>query len=259
MSEEKVSWPNPPMDFLTEVQKGNIAGHSMVHKFGRNDTIANGAWELISLASAAPAFRSSAATVRIKAGGNAADDSGGAGATEVTVQGIDSNFAEISEAITTNGASVSSATSASFWRVHRAWVSAVGTYGVANTGIITIEDSGGAADMINIAAGEGQTQHTCWSVPAGKTAYLLSVHVTVDSTQPIDVRCLVRKTFDDVSADMPSKRIKLYWAGLAEAFRYKPNGPELSIPEKSDIWFEAKGAGGAAKASCNFELLVVDD
>jgi hypothetical protein len=246
-------------DFLIEVQKGNIAGHAMVHKFGRNDAVASGSWEHISLLSGATAFRSSAATMRVKAGGDAADTAAGAGATEVTIEGIDSAFAETSEAVATNGALASSATTASFWRVHRAWVSGVGTYGAANTGAITIEDSASAADMLLIGAGEGQSQYAGWTVPASKTAYLLSVHVTVDATQRADIRCFTRNTIDDTSAPMPSKRLKLYWDGVVENFVYRPMGPELSIAEKSDIWFEAQGSGGATEVSCDFELLVVDN
>jgi len=32
-------------DFLIEVQKGNVKGHSLVHKFGRNDAVPNNSWE----------------------------------------------------------------------------------------------------------------------------------------------------------------------------------------------------------------------
>lgn len=247
-------------DFLIEVQKGNIPGHSMIHKYGRNDGVPNASWELISLLSAASSFRSSAATMRIKAGGNAADTAAGAGAREVTIQGIDDSFNEVSEAVATAGASASSATSTLFWRVPRAWVSAVGTYGVANTAAITIEDSGGAADITMIAADEGQTQFAGWTVPIGKTAYLLSVHVTVDTNKTANIRCCTRASMDDTAAPMSSKRVNLFWDGIQEpGFVYKPYGPELTLAAKTDIWFEAYGDGAATHVSCDFELLVVED
>lgn len=248
-------------DFLIEVQKGNVAGHSMVHKFGRNDAVPNGSWAHISLLPFATSdFRQSAATMRIKAGGNAADTAAGAGAREVTIQGIDSSFAETSEAVATAGASASSATSASFWRVHRAWVSAVGAYSAANTGIVTIEDSGGAADMISIGAGEGQTQYTGYTIPTGKTGYLLSVHVTVDSNKTANIRVMTRDDIDTVAAPMKSARLKLFWDGIqSPGFVYKPHGPELSLSGKSDIWVEAYGDGAVSQVSCDFELLLVDD
>jgi len=247
-------------DYLIEVQRGNISGASMVHKFGRNDAVPNGSWVHVSLLPfAITNFRQTAVAMRVKAGGNAADTAAGAGAREITIQGIDSAFAETSEAVATAGASASAATSATFWRVHRAWVSAAGAYTSANTAAVTIEDSGSGADFLTIAADEGQSQYAGWTVPTGKTAYLLSVHVSVDSNKTSNIRCFTRKNIDDVTAPMNAKRLKLFWDGVENDFTYKPFGPELSIPEKSDIWFEAYGDGAVSHVSIDFELLCVDN
>lgn len=245
--------------FLCEVQRGNVSGCSMVHKFGRNDAVPNGTYAFINLLGFTAWPLSAATTVRIKAGGNANDTAAGSGAREITVQGIDDSFSEVAEAITTAGAGASDATSTLFWRVHRAWVSAVGTYGAANVGDVTIENSAGGTDLIQIGADQGQTQFTGFTIPINKTGYLLSVHVTVDGVKPADVRCCVRENIDDTSAPMTSKRLKLYWHGIATQFRYCPRGPGLILPEKTDIWFEAKGTGAVTEVSCDFELLLVDN
>ena len=246
-------------DFLIEVAKGNISGHSLVHKFGKNDAV-GGTFEHISLLPFSTAnFRQSAVAMRVKAG-DAADDTGGNGAREITIQGIDSNFAETSAAIATAGTSASSNFAGTWWRVHRAWVSAAGTYTAANTAAVVIEDSGAAADFITIAIEEGQSQYAGFTIPAGKTGYLLSVHaaVSVGTNKECDIQCLTRKNIDDVSAPMNAVRLKLYWSGIQEAFNYKPNSPELSLPEKTDIWFEAK-ATASSQISLDFELLLVDN
>ena len=246
-------------DFLTEVQKGNVAGHSMVHKFGRNDSVPNGSWQFVNNLGFTAWPLSAATTVRIKAGGNAADDLAGAGAREVTVQGIDSTGAESSEAISTTGASASAITATSFWRVHRSWVSAVGTYGAANTGAVVIENGTGGTDLIEIAAGEGQTQFAGYTIADGKTGYLLSIHCHVASNKQAKVRVFTRANYDDTSAPMDSKRLRLFFDGVAGDTVYKPTGPELSIAGKSDIWVEAYGDGATADVSADFELLLVDD
>jgi hypothetical protein len=246
-------------NFYLEVAKGNVKGHSLVHKFGRNDSVPNGSWAFITLLGQTAWPLSAATTVRIKAGGNAADTAAGAGAREVTVQGIvASTFLEETEAIATAGASASSATSKSFWRVHRKWVSSAGTYGAANTGDIILENGAGGTDIITLAAEEGQTQDALFTIPAGKTGYLASVHVTVDSNKPTDLRCFVRDNLDVTSAPVDSKRLKLYWDGIANSLDYRPYSPELSISEKSDIWFEGKGAA-VSEVSVDFELLLVDN
>lgn len=245
-------------DYFVEVARGNVSGQSLVHKFGRNDAVASGVWELISQLSAATSFRSSASTVRIKAGGNAADTAAGAGAREITVVGIDDNLAEITETIATAGGSASSATTASFWRIYRAYVSAVGTYGVANTGIITIEDSGGAADMLIIAAAEGQSQHAAYTIPTGKTGYLTSIHLDVDAGKAADFRFFIRENFNDTSAPMSAKRLTLYWDGVLGTVDFKPEGP-IEFPALTDIWIEAEGSGAGTEVSADFEILIIDD
>lgn len=250
----------PNRDFLIEVQKGNVAGHSMVHKFGRNPAVANGVWELVStLSTTGTSFRTSASTMRIKAGGNAVDTAAGGGAQEVTIQGIDDSGNEIAEAIATAGASASSATSASFWRVNRAWVSAVGTYGVANIGDVMIEDSGGAGDVNKILAAEGQTQYAGYTIPAGKTGYLLSCHLSVDASKAADFRLLSREDMLDTSAPVAARRLMKYWDGIINTATYIPRGPDTVLPALTDIWVEAEGGGAASEVSADFELLLVDD
>lgn len=245
-------------DFLIEVQKGNVPAHAMVHKFGRNAAVPNGSWEFVNLLGFTGWPLSAATTVRIKAGGNAGDTAAGAGAREVTVQGIDDSFNEVSEAIATAGASASGATTALFWRVHRAWISACGTYGDANTAAVTIENSGGGTDLIQIAAGKGQTQFAGWTVPVSRTAYLLGMCVHVDTNKSALIRVYTRANIDDAVAPMDSKRLRVFFAVKAD-FAYLPKGPDLVISAKSDFWVEAWGDGAICAVTANFELLVVDD
>lgn len=255
-------------DFLIEVQKGNVAGHRLVHKFGRNPALQSGTFEFVNLLGFATGAwpLSAATTVRVKSGGSSADVAGGAGATKVTVLGIvATTFAEETETLVTAGTSASSASSKSFWRVHRAWVgdedgaNGVGTYGAANTAAITIENSGGGTDLIQIAAGQGQTQFAGWSVPADKTAYLLSALINVDSIQDADVTFYARENFDDTSADMSAKRLKIYLTGVSGTVPFVPRSPLPGFGGKTDLWWEAQGSGGTSAISIDFELLVVDD
>lgn len=247
-------------DFLIEVARGNIPGYSLVHKFGRNDTVPNGTWELVSLDGGSGVFRTSPSTVRIKAGGHAADTVDGDGARGITVIGVDSDLAEISENIVTSGALASSATTASFWRVYRAYLSTVGSYGSANSGNIIIEDSGGAANIITISADEGQSQHGSYSTPLGKTGFLLSVHLTADSNKAADFRLFTRENFTDISAPMSPRRLRLYWDGiLGNIDAHNPESPGIVLPALTDVWIEAEGGGAGTEVSVDFEILLVDD
>lgn len=248
-----------PSAFLIEVHKGNVVGHSMVHKFGRNAAVPSGSWAFVNLLAFTGWPLSAPTTVRVKAGGNAADTAAGAGAREVTVQGIDDSFNEVSETIATAGASASSATSASFWRVHRAWVSAVGTYGDGNTGAITIENSGGGTDLIQIGVSMGQTQFTGYTIATGKTGYLLGWHGRVANGGVANLAVYTRDDIDDTSAPMKAKRMRTGASAVAGGFSTGLQHPFLTINPKADIWVEAMGIGGTPAVSSQLDLLLVDD
>ena len=251
------------MDVLIEIQKGNIPGHSLVHKFGRNIAVSTG-WEHVSLTPFDPGdFLTIPDNVRVKVGGNAADTAAGAGAQAVTVQGIvATTFFEESESIELAGASVSAATTKSFWRIHRAYITPgrAGAYTGANTAAIVIEtDAGAPVDLLTIAAGEGQSQYAGFTIPAGKTGYLLSATITVQTGKEVSMRMLTRANIDNVATPFDPKRLKLHFDGLVGVLQFKARSPGGGIAAKSDVWWECKGTAGAEQVSVDFELLLVDD
>lgn len=250
-----------PADFYTEVQKGNVAGHSIVHKFGRNGAVPNGSFEGVLQASAQFNFVTAAATVRIKAGGNAADTAAGAGAQAITVEGLDDTGAFASESIELAGASASAVTTTLFWRVYRAYITPLraGAYGGTNTGAIMIENGTGGTDLITIAAAEGQTQYGAYAVPLATTAYVLSVLFTADSTKASDFKMFTRASLTDFTTPFAPKLLKNYWDGVTGGLLVKPSSPIIVLPALTDIWFEAQGSGAGTEVAIDFEILLVDD
>lgn len=246
-------------DFFIEIQRDNIAGYSTVRQFGTNTSVPNGSWELISCTNISGAFPASGSAMRIKAGGNAADISNGAGAREITIVGIDSTLTETTETIATSGADASLLTTTVFWRIYKAYVSEVGTYGVANTDNIVIENSDETNDMLTIMAGEGQAQHGVYSIPAGKIGYLLSIHLTADANKPADFRMFVRENFTNVQTPMSANLLKLSFDGLLGHNMHQSISKDIVFNALSDIWFEARGGGASTEVSIEFEILLIDD
>ena len=250
-------------DFLLEVAKGNVAGHSLVHKYGRNPAVPNGSWEPLT-STGILNFVTAAATVRIKAG-NAADDAAGVGAQSIFINGINDSGVETTEEKATAGAAASTATTALFWRVFRAYVGDAGAYATtattvgANTGVVTIENGTGGTDLLQIDAGAGQSEHCHYAIPAGKTAYFLGYQVTIDGKLAADVRIMTRSGLNDFTTPFSPKRERLYLSGVLGSNSDGGGVPLFSLPEYSDIWIEANGGGAATAASANFELLLVDD
>jgi len=251
----------PATTFEFDASRGVYPDVAGVHKFGFNAAVPNGSFaDVYSYGATVPVYPwpTAALKIRIKAGGNAADTAAGAGAQEITVVGLDTNFAEISETIATNGALVSAETTQSFRRVFRCYVSKVGTYGVANTGLVLVENSGGAV-LASITAGYGQTQMTHYTVPAGKTAYLVHVDCQVASgtSKDADVLFWQRRDADDATAPTyGAKRLILQFIGLQGQgqydFMYYP-----SFPAKTDLWASAKGNGALTGANLTYDLFLI--
>ena len=93
-------------------------------KFGKNNSVSNASFETIwagaDLGGATVyTFATTAETLRVKAGGNAADTSAGLGAQTILVEGLSATYEEISETVTLAGASASAATTATFTAINK--------------------------------------------------------------------------------------------------------------------------------------------
>ena len=251
-------------DFYTEVQKGNIPGHSIINKFGRAPTSTINVESSVSDLGLMQ-FPVAASTMRVKAGGNAADTAAGAGAREITIYGLDETGALAEEAVATAGASASAATTITFLRVFRARVTSAGTYtttSIATVGVnqaaVTIEDSGGAADYVRIPAFEGTTEYAGYHVALGTTAYLIDTHINVDAAKSSDAILYQRRDILDSTAPVQSRRVVNYIDGIAGNISVDYKGP-ISFPALTDIWFNFIPSANGTECSVNFELLIVDD
>lgn len=253
--------PSMLRDYYIEVSRGNVPGQSIIHKFGRDADVANGVFEGVHQLSVPFNFLTAATTVRVKAGGNAADAAGGLGAQSVVVEGLDDTGAAATDMLATAGASASSASSTSFWRVFRVYIpdGGCGTYGAANTAAITIENSGGGTDLIMVAVEEGQSQYAAYAIPIGKTGYLLSAEVEADAAKAADFRLMTRHNLTDFSTPFSPPRIRFYWDGVIGSTAIRPHSPIMSLPALTDIWFEAEGSGANTEVSVDFEILLIDD
>lgn len=240
-----------------DMARGGIAGTSVISKFGHNPEVgatAEGIWHT----GGAFNFLSAASAVRIKAGGNAADTSDGAGARSVTVLGLDENWEDASETITTAGASASSATTTTSVRVFRAYVSGTGTYGGANTDTIVIETTGGTT-LASIEAGKGQTEIACYTVPAGKTGYLVRAAFHIESTKGAQLELIRREGADVVSAPYSSPRLVFQTDNTTLDVERTFDAPVV-LPAKTDVWCQATRAGANdVGVACRFDVWLVDN
>ena len=256
---------NIPADFFSEVAKGNVLGHSIVHKFGQNLAVGTSYTPVASGGLYNTPQLGSATTLRIKSGGNANDTAAGSGAREVTFEGIDETGAEVTEAVATAGASASSATTTTFMRLFRAWVSASGTYATATTGShsadIVIENGAGGTDWATIVLNgfpKAQSEIGAYTIPTGYTGYLLSAHGFVDSTKITNLLYFKRENILETSAPYSAMRIVFEERKESGEFFVDIKAPIL-LGSACDVGFLTKVDTGTAEVDVDFELLLVQN
>lgn len=249
-------------EYFNLVQQGKrgSAQFREEHIFGSNPAVPNGTWETVSDLGDMY-FPTVATTVKIKAGGDAADTAAGLGAQEVTVYGLDETGALAQEAIATAGASSSASTTTTFIRLFKAEVTAVGTYAAAlggtgsNTDDIIIEITAGSQDWIQIEAEHGISEFASYTVPLGWIGYLMEITIHVDASKTADVVMDERCNALDVTTPFASKRSIFHFNGiLGDLDRGGLDEPLRKIPALTDIWFEAKGGGAITEANVDFDI-----
>lgn len=246
-------------NFQFDMARNLYRDRYVVHKFGSNPAVPSGErdiwlWGATSAGNINYPWPTAAETVRIRAGGNAADTAAGAGARSVTIEGLDENWALASETVATAGASASSATTTTFIRVYRAYVAESGTYGAANTGAIIIENTSSTNVLAAIQAARGQTQISHYTVPDGYTAYLRAAEVSVDgaANKELTIRMYQRRDADNTSSNIRAPRLVHESTGVSgEKVLNWESLP--SFPGKTDLWWTSQGVSGSA-ASVDYDL-----
>ena len=248
------------MTDLVEVQKGTVAGHSIVHKFGRNPDVDTGTdpedvWNTAGLYT----WQIAAQTLSVVSG-SGDDASGGSGAQQINIQGLDENFNLANETILLTGA-VPVVTSNKYMRAFRAFVARVGTYHAANAGAITATFSTTADTAFTIAASAGQTEMAIYTVPASKIGLLLAAHINVDTAANKTAQVTLSQcpnAHDTISPFAGSARRVLNFDGVAGNILYKPESP-LTFSEKTDLWFTVESvSANDTPVAVDFELLLID-
>ena len=126
-------------------------------------------------------------------------------------------------------------------------------------GGIVIEETTGSNVVGYIAAGEGQTQMSQYTVPAGYTAYLRHTEgsVSAGTNKDAALRMYQRQNGDDVATPFTGKRLVHKYP----SFQGEKNSDFFampSFPAKTDLWWTATGNAATSVAAKYCVLLVAD-
>jgi hypothetical protein len=149
--------------FDLQVARGQVDGHTSINIFGFSTTVGSTAlgplWEGLTLSGGAYAYPGSAAPLVL-----VSDSASDTSALSIQIQGLDANYAPLTETIAMNG-TTNVTTTNSFLRINL-----MTTTNGLNVGNITAKISTTTYAKIN--AGIGQTQMSIYTVPKGYTFYL---------------------------------------------------------------------------------------
>jgi len=255
---------NPSQNFLIEVAKGNIAGHSLVNKFGFNDSVGS---TLQPVTDGAVYQTPTTAQSLEVVSSSANDTSAGSGARTLEIQGLDASFAAQTVTVSMNGTAAVAVTG-TWMRVFRMRVLTSGTYATqsvgSHAGTLTLRGASAGATWatIGLTASSfpvGQTEIGCYTIPSGYTGYLLSKHISIESTKVPNILWFRRENADDVAAPFDAMRLFERHYGSASEITYKPPAPAITLPAKTDIGAMAYIATGSASVSVEFQILLVVD
>ena len=242
------------IDFYLAVAKGDFTGYSNVSKFGYNPTVGSGNYESIWEGSNAYPWMSAADQLEVLSS-DANDTSAGTGARTVELQGLDSSWNLLTETVTMNGTSAVT-TTGSFLRIFRARVVTGGT-SLRNEGTITIRDQDTSTTRALITNGAtdgmGQTLMAVYTIPAGKTGYIININVSSSKDQEQDYRLMSRDN-TVANAAWNVKEFLTGRGGFSDWKKYAIN----KATEKTDLDFQVISNSTSAAAG-GFELILIDN
>jgi len=236
--------------FYLAVQQGKVPGYSMVNKFGYNSSIGSGAFETIWETGNNYPWQSSAVTVDAVSD-DTNDDVAGTGARTLRIQGLDGSYNLAEETVDMDGTTTVTTTQ-TFLRVFRMSVETAGTSG-NNVGNISVTYTGGSDVAATITERNGQTLMAVYTIPAGKTGYVVAMNF--GSSKDQEQTCKL-KTRDNTVANSAFQTKE--YLNIRGGFTYFPKRAITKITEKTDIELQAI-SNSTSSASGGFELILMDN
>lgn len=241
-----------PIDFLIETARNNIKGAKIERILARNtdvDLVEEDLW----FAGGVESYLTSAETMSVVSS-SANDTSAGTGARTVKLYGLDGSYNEFTETLVLNG-TTTVITSNNFLRINKVDVVTAGSSGTS-AGAISFTASTSLSTHANIPAGENRTGKSQFTIPAGKTGYLLDFLPSLAAGKTgCDVVFKARplnEVFRMVS------RLAVQSTGTSALNHALHYGPP-KFPAKTDLKVTATGAANDQDIYCEYILLLIDD
>jgi hypothetical protein len=196
---------------------------------------------------------------------DANDTAAGSGARTVTIVGLNSSWAEVSQTVSMNG-TTAVAVPTSLLRVSRVFVATSGTYATqsapSHVGTLTLRVSGGGATWAIVYATDfprGSSQIGAYTVPSGKTALIFPHYIAVEANKPAFTVFFHRCNADTVAAPYSAMLAAEELGGIEGIVNIADfNTPRGPFVGPCDVGYLTRLTTGTGEVSINFEMIVYD-
>lgn len=224
-------------DFFLEVAKGTVLGHSIFIKYGRNPDIDAATTPADIWTYGGIYTYNDTPSIQYLSSDDALDIG-----MQITVEGLDANYNEQSVTVVLNGQNQTQiGTGETFVRVFRAYTSGpiefAGNVLIYDDTVVSVTlgvPSPTTSVKAEIRALDQQTYMTHFTVPAGKTAYLVGRNTNIETGASANKSAIVDLRVREFGGVFRSKELE----GLTttgSSIIDEPNRIPFRIPEKSDI------------------------
>lgn len=210
--------------FELQVARGQVQGHEVVNVFGFASAVSTSfvsVWEN----NAAYVFPTVASTMVVSS--SSASDT----AVSVQIFGLDANYNRITEVVELNGTNNVTTTN-TYWRINNV-ITTVGTA----VGTVYVKNAGGTT-YAQIAIGNGKTNMSVYTVPAGYTAYMTQFDGFSSTSVTSGVFATIRALITS-STGISNVVIAAPFLNTFAVTRPYPN----IIVEKSDFQLQCRSSG----------------
>lgn len=229
-------------DTFLDIARGLVRDTTSTHRFGAvpamSQSNTGSIWDVNDTVYPWSAY-TTAAVVNVER--NDADDDG----VTVVVRGLDANYEEATDTITIDGENTLG--TVQFIRVYSAVSDAV-----TNDNIDIEYGAAGGTTIARIPAGETTTAMAIYTVPAGKTAYLMQGVMTCQSGADATGNMYVKPFGQSVFT------IGHTFEVTGSEYFYKFATP-IKITEKSDIDVRATVRSNNARITAAFDIILIDN
>jgi hypothetical protein len=222
-----------PGPFELQVSRGLIAGHTSLNLFGNTTALGSTAygplWEGLTGAGGVYVYPASAVVMTL-ASSSASDT-----AVTIRIFGLGAGFVAQTEDVALNG-TTGVTTTGSFLRINKLET-------IVGNAVGNVTAVNGGTTYAKITAGNGVTQMSLYTVPAGYTFY--QTYLQADTNTSVTSGAYVRLRTYQVHNEPTGSSIT---AELQTAFVQQLSIPlsfPQAFPEKHDIQYQMIGAGGA--------------